>query len=213
MNSYIDVLMWKLKSIFSRSVSFLATIISSEIHSTAAIRNQARIYDSSIDKYSYISRNSLLQCTDVGCFCSISEGCNIGMPSHPIDFISTSPVFLSGGNYLKKHFATIPYENCPRTTIGNDVWIGAHAQIKSGIKIGNGSIIAASAVVTKDVPDYAIVGGVPAKIIRYRFDEPTIKKIEDAKWWDLNEMELEQYAKDFDNIGLALSKLLNNRRE
>lgn len=213
MNSYIDVLMWKLKSIFSRSVSFSATIISSEIHSTAAIRNQARIYDSSIDKYSYISRNSLLQCTDVGCFCSISEGCNIGMPSHPIDFISTSPVFLSGGNYLKKHFATIPYENCPRTTIGNDVWIGAHAQIKSGIKIGNGSIIAASAVVTKDVPDYAIVGGVPAKIIRYRFDEPTIKKIEDAKWWDLNEMELEQYAKDFDNIGLALSKLLNNRRE
>lgn len=213
MNRYINALTWKLRSLLSRKISFSATIMGSEIHSTAAIRNHTRIYDSSIGKYSYISRNSLLQCADVGCFCSISEGCNIGMPSHPIIFLSTSPVFLSGGNYLKKHFATIPYDNCPRTTIGNDVWIGAHTQIKSGIKIGSGSIIAAGAVVTKDVPNFAIVGGVPARVIKYRFDEPTIKKIEEIKWWDLSEPELECYAKDFDKVDLVLSKLSNSRRE
>ena len=112
------------------------------------------------------------------------------MPSHPTNLVSTSPVFLSGRNYLKKNFSSVAYEDCPLTTIGNDVWIGAHAQIKSGITIGTGSIVAAGAVVTKDVPPYAIVGGVPAKIIRYRFPEETVEKLLKSEWWKLSDKEI-----------------------
>lgn len=75
--------------------------------------------------------------------------------------------------------------DCNREVIiGNDVWIGAGVFIKGGIKIGDGAVIAAHAVVTKDVPPYAIVGGVPAKILKYRFTDDVIRKLLDLKWWD-----------------------------
>lgn len=196
----------KIKSIFSKKISFFATILNSDIDRNAAIRQKSRIYGSSIGKYSYVARNTLIQNTEIGSFCSISEGCNIGMPSHPTDFISSSPVFLSSSNYLRKNFSAIKYESCPKTIIGHDVWIGAHAQIKSGVKIGNGSIIAAGAVVTHDVPDYAIVGGVPAKIIRYRFDEETIIKIQRTKWWEFDEKKLTQVASSMDDTEEFIEK-------
>ena len=71
-----------------------------------------------------------------------------------------------------------------RTYIGNDVWIGENVTIKDGVKIGNGAVIGTAAVVTKDVPPYAIVAGVPAKIIKYRFDDKKIQLLQDIKWWD-----------------------------
>lgn len=180
----------KLKSLFNARVAFSATVLNSQVDKTAALRQQTRIHNCRVGRYTYIARNTLAQRVDFGDFCSVSEGCNIGMPSHPTEFVSTSPVFLQGGNYLKKHFAALPYENCPTTTVGNDVWIGAHAQVKSGLTIGNGAIIAAGAVVTHDVPPYAIVGGVPAKVIRYRFDEETIHRLEAIRWWDSTDAQL-----------------------
>lgn len=172
-------------------------IAGSQIDRTASVRSKARIYKSSLGRYSYVARGALLQNVNVGNFCSISEGCNIGMPSHPTDFISTSPVFLSGNNYLRTHFAKIPYENCPKTIIGNDVWIGAHAQIKSGITVSDGAIIAAGAVVTHDVPPYAIVGGVPARIIKYRFSEETISELSAVKWWNWTDGQIAKMGENF----------------
>jgi hypothetical protein len=72
-----------------------------------------------------------------------------------------------------------------RCTIGNDVWIGGHATIRAGLEVGNGAVIAAGAYVVKDVPPYAIVGGNPAKVIKYRFDEEIIARFNHVKWWDL----------------------------
>ncbi len=180
----------KVKSIFSKKISFSATIFNSHIDKTVSIRQNSRIHGSKIGRYSYVARNTLVQNAEIGSFCSISEGCNIGMPSHPTDFVSSSPVFLKGQNYLRKHFSYHKYESCPRTKIGHDVWIGAHAQVKSGIVIGNGAVIAAGAVVTHDIPDYAIVGGVPAKIIRYRFEPETIQNLQKSSWWELPESKL-----------------------
>ena len=145
------------------------------VHSNASVRNNVRLYHVQIGRYSYVSRNSLIQNTEIGCFCSIADNCNIGLPSHPLDFVSTSPVFLNTSNYLNKNFAKFEYNDCPTTYIGNDVWIGSGAKIKSGVKVGNGSVIAAGAIVTKDVPAYAIVAGIPARIIRFRFNEKNIE--------------------------------------
>jgi serine acetyltransferase len=74
--------------------------------------------------------------------------------------------------------------------IGHDVWIGARVFIRDGVKIGNGAVVAAGSVVVKDVPDYAIVGGVPAKIIRYRFSEEMIAELLNLKWWEWPEEKL-----------------------
>lgn len=84
--------------------------------------------------------------------------------------------------------------------IGSDVWIGARAAILEGVTIGDGAVVAAGAVATKDVPPYAIVGGVPAKIIKYRFDEETIKKLLELKWWDKDMDWIVEHACMFEKV-------------
>ena len=122
---------------------------------------------------------------DIGRYCSIAYGVNIGMFEHPVDWLSTTTrQYLPSHVHGAKPVHLRNFDPSPRTVIGNDVWIGVGATLIDGVKIGDGAIIAAGAVVTKDVPPYAIVGGVPAKIIRYRFNEATIKDLLELKWWD-----------------------------
>lgn len=123
----------------------------------------------------------------IGKYCSIGTNVQIGVSQHPTNWLSTSPVFYF------KHLLDFPSDGVEGyaennlikpVIIGNDVWIGFNAIIMDGVKIGDGAIIGAQAVVTKDVPPYAIVGGVPARVIRYRFDQETIKALLELKWWD-----------------------------
>lgn len=132
-----------------------------------------------IGEYSYVNAGSNIISGKIGKFCSIGYSCDIGMFEHPIKMVSTSSEIYRGimeWDELKKP-----------PIIGNDVWIGSKATILQGVTVGNGAIIAAGAVVTKDVPAYAIVAGVPAKVIKYRFDENLIKKIEKVQWWNFDE--------------------------
>ena len=84
--------------------------------------------------------------------------------------------------------------------IGNDVWIGEDVKLKGGVTIGDGAIVAMGAVVTKDVPPYAIVGGVPAKIIRYRFSKEVIDELMRIRWWTKDDMWLRENSGQFRNI-------------
>lgn len=213
MNSILSVAIWKVRALVSRHNHFTSNVINSTIDHTASICKNVRAYHTCIGRFTYVARNTLIQNTVIGAFCSISEGCNIGMPSHPAYFVSTSPVFLRGGNYLKKNFSSIQYEDCPATYIGNDVWIGAHVQIKSGIRIGNGAIVGAGAVVTENVPPYAIVGGVPAHVIKFRFDESTCEALNNSKWWDLSETELSQGGKYIEDPNEFLDWIKSLKKE
>lgn len=144
------------------------------------------INNSVIGSYSYIGRNSIVQNTTIGKFCSIANDVFIGLGKHPAHHFSTSPLFYKRKNILDIDLITddLAFNEYEKIFIGNDVWIGARAIILDGVTIGHGAIIAANSVVTKDVPPYAIVGGVPAKILKYRFGDKKIEKLLKSKWWE-----------------------------
>lgn len=118
----------------------------------------------------------------VGKYCSIAAGATIFLGgNHRVDWISTYPfnVLFPEGKHIVGHPATKGDVN-----IGNDVWIGANAVIMSGVTIGDGAVVGACSVVTKNVPPYAIVAGNPARIVKYRFDKKTIEQLLELKWWN-----------------------------
>lgn len=134
---------------------------------------------------------------EIGKYCQIGADVAIHTTNHPISYLSTyvnNTLFNGELSSLKE---------VKKTVIGNDVWIGHNVNIMGGVTIGNGAILAAGALITKDVPAYTIVGGVPAKEIRKRFSESIIAEIEKLQWWNLSEEELEKikplFFKGFEN--------------
>ncbi|MCM1251813.1 MAG: hypothetical protein NC321_03260 [Clostridium sp.] len=132
----------------------------------------------------------------------------ISAKGHPKSFVSTSPVFHRKkafiNTYVEEDCYEV-YEKCSKDSrynaiIGNDVWIGKRVFLMGAITIGDGAIIGAGGVVTKDVPPYAIVAGVPAKIIGYRFNEEQIEKLLNIKWWDKSEAWIKEHANQFTDI-------------
>jgi len=136
----------------------------------------------------YISYNTIIEVCDIGNYCSIGPNTIIGFGEHPLHQMSTSPYIYKRGDVEDSRTKSPLYA---RVRIRNDVWIGANVFIKNGVTIGNGAVVAAGAVVLHDVPDYAIVGGVPARLIRYRFNEATIAYLLDSKWWEKSLEELD----------------------
>jgi len=142
----------------------------------------------SIGDYTSINENTQVDsnCKAIGKFCSISHGVKIGMGSHPLSFVSTSTLFYEPYRGFVDKQLYDEFEDKGFTTIGHDVLIGSNAIILAGINIGNGAVIAAGSIVTKDIPPYAVVGGNPAKVIKYRFNEKIIERLLKIEWWDMD---------------------------
>lgn len=152
---------------------------------------------------SYIGSRSILF-ANVGRFSSIAPEVSTNIGIHPITypFVSTSPMFYSLLKQTGKTFAKKQAFNefKPYVNIGNDCWIGQKVFLAGGVNIGDGAIVLAGAVVIKDVPPYAIVGGVPAKILKYRYDDDTIQLLLKVKWWDKSVNWLENHWELFSDI-------------
>lgn len=146
--------------------------------------NDPRDFEKSNVLYHYPINGDKLK---IGKFCSIACGAKFIFTSgnHSMKSLSnyTFPIFFDEWELDAKNIRDA-WDNKGDTVIGNDVWIGYEAVIMSGVKIGDGAIIGTRALVTKDIPPYTIVGGVPAKMIRKRFDDETIEKLERIRWWD-----------------------------
>jgi chloramphenicol O-acetyltransferase type B len=128
----------------------------------------------------------------IGKYCSIGSGVVFmmaGNQGHRMDWVSTFPFYFQANIFKASKNA---YKKVGDTNIGDDVWIGSEAMIMAGVTIGSGAVVAARAVVTKDIPPYAVVGGNPAEIIKYRFNEKTIKKLLKLKWWNWSEKEIKK---------------------
>lgn len=166
----------------------------------AAICSGVRFYRGKIGKYSYIGNNSFVIDTNIGNFTSISTDCYIGGTNHPTEWVSTSPVFHKWENIMEKNFARHEFEIFKRTNIGNDVWIGNRVMIKAGISIADGAVIGMGAIVTKDVGPYEIWAGNPARMIRKRFDDETIKNLLEKQWWNWSDEKIQEKSAYFTDI-------------
>lgn len=152
-----------------------------------------RIHKSHVGYGTYIiGENGYIHDCKIGRFCSIASNCHIGLGDHALDMVSSSPLFYSAHSLLPNSFLSesipVPEQTIGDTKykviIGNDVWMGYNVCVKEGVTIGDGAIIGAKSLVTRDIPPYAIAVGTPAKVIKYRFTPEQIQELLEIKWWD-----------------------------
>lgn len=191
-----DVLIYKNVRVLSsslcgnNSIGDFSTVRDSVLEPYVSIQRNCDILRCNIGRYTIIEKNAVLHDLSIGSFCEISWFCSAGGDNHNYKlptihhwYWNTQFGFEKSANSRGKDnfYAKLNSEEC---SIGNDVWIGSGVTINRKVRIGNGAILASGCVVTKDVPDYAIVAGVPARIIKYRFDSQIIERLLLVKWWD-----------------------------
>ena len=169
-----------------------------------------------VGRFSYIGDNSVIfGDIKIGRFCSIADGFVVISGDHPLDHLTTHPFIHSDQlfGYLD-NYRDIPFKKrggvssgpLPALEIGHDVWIGNRVSVLGKVRcIGNGAVVGAGSIVTKDIPPYAIVAGNPAKVIRYRFDEDAIRSLEESQWWNLPLGDLRRL--DFSNVYACVQDL------
>lgn len=171
-----------------------------------------------IGRGTYIMDGCWFQNCQIGRYCSIaSEVKMVARRGHPTrGFVSTSPAFHLAEALVETYVSENAYDPYERAgegekqwdaVIGNDVWIGTRTMLIGGIHVGDGAIIGAGSVVTKDVPPYAVVAGSPAKIIRYRFEEEQIEALQAVKWWNREESWIREHAESFRDVDAFLQML------
>lgn len=192
---------WFVRRRFPQSRIYSGAIVDekSQLNVHSVIFPNVVLIDSSLGMCSYVQAHSVMCNTQIGPFCSIAGNVHIGLAMHPINMVSTNPVFYDNTQPLPYFFTKSKqfYEATPKTIIEADVWIGQGAMIKAGVKVGIGAVIGAGAIVTRDVSPYSVVVGVPAREVKKRFDDSTCKKLIDSKWWKFDDAKLEKIAPFF----------------
>lgn len=184
---------------------------------TSCVDLKSEVHVGAFSNTDGFSKEFVIRNCDIGRYCSIAKNVIISPPEHPVNWLSITcrqylPCYLDYEKFVGKQVPVMNFDMMRRVQIGNDVWIGANATILGGVSIGDGAIVAAGAVVTKDVPPYAIVGGVPARIIRYRFDAQTIERLLSLQWWrydlaDLGKIDWSDVHKVMDVLSKKVQEL------
>jgi len=191
-NPISDYIKWlKTKYIYQKKYNYLRIGYMTRLHNVEFGKynwtgNRVFMENVVMGDFSYFSDDCVILEASIGKFCSFGPNVRVAPGKHPTrTFVSTHPALFSNPIYCQKNFFDKDYHHPHRhVTIGNDVWICANVVISDGISIGDGAIIAANSVVTSDVAPYTIVGGVPAKLIRSRFEQDEIEYLLNFKWWN-----------------------------
>jgi acetyltransferase-like isoleucine patch superfamily enzyme len=217
-NPFSEWLLWAARKLRFRSsdptlrLGYLAVAKGCRFGRHNAVLDRAVLVDVTLGDFSYVADNANLGQAVIGKFCSIGPGARCGLGSHPTrGFVSTHPAIYATATQSGPAFADRDYFAEHATVrIGNDVWIGAQALLMDGVTIGDGAVVAAGAVVTKDVAPYTIVGGVPAKPIRPRFTPEEIRFLSAFRWWDKGEDWLKANWKTMHDIGALMRAFPEN---
>jgi len=188
---------FSLKRFTHKAVSLFAIWDSqSSFTKTSEIRRMAKLKKSKIGRYSRINPGCIIYNTTVGNFTAIGRDSSVGLGQHPTNYVSTQNIFYKKSNMTNRWYKPIDFHS-DSISIGSDVWIGMEAMVLDGVTIGHGAIIGARAVVTKDIPPYAVAVGMPAKIIKYRFPQEIIDRLLEVTWWDLPDAEIDKKIEFF----------------
>lgn len=183
-------------------IGYMAQFYNCKFGNYNTLYKDVMLFNVTLGDFSYIARDSNLSNSSIGKFVCVGPEVICGLGRHPSrEFVSTHPIFFSTLGQSQVNFSShSKFEEYEQIQIGNDVWIGARAIILDGVKIGDGAIVGAGAVVTRDVPAYAVVAGVPAKVLRYRFEPAEIEFLKEFQWWNRDQNWLQKNAFRFHNI-------------
>ncbi|MBL1118593.1 phosphonate metabolism protein/1,5-bisphosphokinase (PRPP-forming) PhnN [Streptomyces sp. 110] len=183
-----------------------STVVAGTLGRYTEVGQGSRLADVELGDYSYCDRYCDLANTTVGKFSNIASFVRIGATDHPLDRVSLHHFMYRSAKYwpdAEDDAEWFAKRSSRRTKIGHDTWIGHGAQVKPDVVVGNGAVIASGAIVTKDVPPYAIVAGVPARIIRFRQPPEIAERLERLAWWDWDHATLRERLDDFRTLNAA----------
>ena len=167
------------------SVGDFSRVDFSTLFESVRVDRNNHIFQSLLSRYTYTGMSTVIMHASIGSFTSISWNVSIGGAEHDYSRMTQHSFLYNKVDNIRPNSTSIPYDRFEKPlSVGNDVWIAAGAVINRGVKVGDGAVIGANSVVTKDVPPYAIVAGSPAKVLKYRFQQEVIDILLKIKWWD-----------------------------
>jgi phosphonate metabolism protein (transferase hexapeptide repeat family) len=183
----------------------MAHVRDSELGPWTAVGARTTIAESSMGAYSYVVNDSSIMWSEIGKFCSIAAHTRLNPGNHPLERVALHHfTYRSKGYRLAEEddgefFA---WRRSHQVVLGNDVWIGHGATVLPGVKIGTGAAIGAGAVVSRDIPDFAVAAGVPARVMRFRFPEDLRERLLRLAWWDWDRGKLASALPDFRHLSI-----------